>query len=165
MRYFFSILFISFINIAYAQNNNKLQAISFEIGKTGIIYNLNYDHKFYSKNCGFRVGIGSNLGRYLQLFSFGGGGYYLFGSTSKFFELGGDLNYLSVDEISDDQKGFGNLLVYPNYSTKTFYTSLNAGYRRYSKKTLFRIGIAPGFTRDGFIPDGCISFGIILNQK
>jgi len=43
------------------------------------------------------VGIGSNLGRYLQFLSVGSGGYYLFGSTNKFFELGGDLNYLSVD--------------------------------------------------------------------
>ncbi|MDQ3682665.1 MAG: hypothetical protein M3352_06285 [Bacteroidota bacterium] len=163
MRYFFSILFICFINIAYAQNNNKLQAISFEIGKTGIIYNLNYDHKFYSKNFGFRVGIGSNPGRYLQLLSVGGGGYYLFGSTNKFFELGGDLNYLSVDEISDDQKGFANMVVYPNYSTKTYYASLNAGFRKYYKKNLFRVGIAPGFTKDEFIPGGYISFGITFN--
>ncbi len=115
------------------------------------------------KKIGFRVGIGSNLGRYLQLFSFGSGGYYLFGSAGKFFELGGDLNYLSVDEISDDQKGLGSLAIYPNYSTKTFYASLNAGYRKYSKKTLFRIGIAPGFTKDEFIPGGYISFGIVFN--
>jgi hypothetical protein len=163
LRYLFSILFISFVNISYAQGNNKLQAISFEIGKTGLIYNINYDHKLSDKNLGFRVGVGSNAGQYLRLFSFGGGAYYLFGSTGKFFELGGELNYLSVDEISDDQKSFTSLVIYPNYSTKTFYASLNAGYRKYTKKALFRIGIAPGFTKDEFIPGGYISFGITFN--
>ncbi len=163
LPYLFSILFISFINISYAQGNNKLQAISFEIGKTGLIYNLNYDHKFSDKNFGLRIGVGSNAGQYLRLFSFGGGAYYLFGSSNKFFELGSELNYLSVEEISDDQKSFISLVIYPNYSTKTFYASLYAGYRKYTKKTLFRIGIAPGFTKDEFIPGGYIGFGIIFN--
>lgn len=163
MRILFIILFISFLNNSYAQNNNKLQAISFEIGKTGLIYNLNYDHKISEKKFGFRIGVGSNPGRYIELFSVGGGAYYLFGNTNKFFELGGDLNYLSVDEISDDQKGFANMVVYPNYSTKTFYASLNAGFRKYNKKSLFRMGIAPGYTRDEFIPGGYVSFGILFN--
>jgi hypothetical protein len=144
LPYLFSLLFISFVNISYAQGNNKLQAVSFEIGKTGLIYNLNYDHKLRDKNFGLRIGMGSNAGQYLRLFSFGGGGYYLFGNSNKFFELGGELNCLSVDEISDDQKSFTSLVIYPNYSTKTFYASLNAGYRKYTKKALFRIGIAPG---------------------
>jgi hypothetical protein len=163
LPYLFSLLFISFVNISYAQGKSKLQAISFEIGKAGLIYNLNYDHKFSDKNFGLRIGVGSNADQYLLLFSFGGGAYYLFGKTHKFFELGSELNYLSIDEISDDQKGLGSLAIYPNYSTKTFYASLNAGYRKYSKKTLFRIGIAPGFTKDEFIPGGYISFGIVFN--
>ncbi len=111
LPYLFSLLFISFVNISYAQGKSKLQAISFEIGKAGLIYNLNYDHKFSDKNFGLRIGVGSNADQYLLLFSFGGGAYYLFGKTHKFFELGSELNYLSIDEISDDQKGLGSLAI------------------------------------------------------
>ncbi len=163
LPYLFSLLFISLVNISFGQGKSKLQTISLEIGKTGLIYNINYDHKLSDKNFGLRIGVGSNAGQYLRLFSFGGGAYYLFGSSNKFFELGSELNYLSVEEISDDQKSFISLVIYPNYSTKTFYASLYAGYRKYTKKTLFRIGIAPGFTKDEFIPGGYIGFGIIFN--
>jgi hypothetical protein len=88
----------------------------------------------------------------------GGGGYHLIGKTSNFLEVGADLNYLSVDEVSDDQRGF--VLIYPDYSIQTYYVSINIGYRRYGKSNLFRIGFAPGFIKQDFIPGGYISYGI-----
>jgi len=150
-----------YISISFAQTHKqRIQSISLEIGKTGLIYNLNYDYKLPNNNIGFRVGIGSNLGQYVQLFSFGGGSYYLFGSKQKFFELGGELHYLTVVEISNDQRSFADIFIFPNDPVKTFYASLNAGYRQSRKKTLFRAGIAPGFYKNGFIPGAYVSFGI-----
>lgn len=131
-----------------------------ELGKTGIVYNLNYDHRLANKNYGFRAGVGSNLAQYLFAFTAGGGAYYLTGRGSKHLELGADLAYLVVDEISDDQVSFA--FVYPDYSTRTYHASLNFGYRRYGRNTLFRVGIAPGMTKVGFAPGGYISYGITL---
>ncbi len=75
--------------------------------------------------------------KYLFAFTFGGGGYYLTGKRSSFLELGADLNDLIVIEGSDDQRGF--VFVYPDYSINTYYASLNLGYRKYGKSSLFRI--------------------------
>jgi hypothetical protein len=138
--------------------HQKSNAISFELGKSGLIYNLNFDHKFQGKSFGLRFGLGSNFSKYLQAFTTGAGGYYLIGHKKNFFELRVDLNYLSVDEVSDDQKGFP--LIYPNYPIKTFYASANVGYRKYGRKTLFRIGVSPGFIKDNFLPGGYVSFGL-----
>ncbi len=124
---------------AQTTDKTKYNALSFELGKTGFIYNLNYDHKFLDKDFGFRFGVGSNLAKYLNAFTLGGGGYHLIGKTSNFLEVGADLNYLSVDEVSDDQRGF--VLIYPDYSIQTYYVSINIGYRRYGKSNLFRIGL------------------------
>jgi hypothetical protein len=138
--------------------NSGNNALSFELGKSGLIYNLTFDHKFQDKSFGVGFGVGSNFSKYLQAFTTGGGGYYLIGHEINFFELGIDLNYLSVDEASDDQNGVA--LIYPNYPVKTFYASANIGYRRYGKKTLFRIGISPGLIKNDFLPGGYISFGL-----
>jgi len=132
--------------------------MSFELGKTGLIYNLDFDHKFQNKDFGFHINIGSNFAKYLSAFSTGTGGYYLLGKRNDHFELGIDLNYLVVDEVSDDQKGF--VLLYPDYSIKTFYASANIGYRRYGHRTLFRIGISPGFIKNDFLPGAYISYGL-----
>ena len=138
----------------------KTNAISLELGKTGVIYNLVFDHKLINKNFGFRLGIGSNLAKYLTAMTVGGGGYYLIGKEKKFLEIGADIQYLIINEVSDDQKGFA--LVYPDYSIKTFYTSANIGYKSYGKKTLFRFGVSPGFIKGEFIPGGYLSFGIVF---
>lgn len=138
-------------------SNQKNNAISFELGKSGLIYNLNFDHKFQDKSFGVRFELGSNFSKYLQAFITGAGGYYLIGNETNFLELGVDLNYLSVEETSDDQKGVQ--LIYPNYPIKTFYTSANFGYRCYGKKTLFRTGVSPGLIKNDFLPGGYISFG------
>ncbi|MEO7961304.1 MAG: hypothetical protein ABIR19_07150 [Ginsengibacter sp.] len=135
----------------------KFNALSFELGKTGIIYNLSFDHKLAAKNFGFRFSVGSNLAKYLNAISFGGGGYHLVGSTTHFLELGLDLQYLIVDEASDDQKGFA--FVYPDYSSKTLFPSLNLGYRVYGKNTLFRIGFSPALIKSKIFPGGYIGYG------
>ena len=153
-------LLISILSFAQNTGKPKLNALSFELGKTGLIYNLSYDHRFGGKNFGVRFVTGSNLAKYLNAVSAGAGVYHLAGKRNHFFEIGADIQYLVVDEVSDDEKGFA--LVYPDYSIKTFYASLNFGYRRYGKSGLFRIGFSPGIFKNGFVPGGYISYGLIF---
>lgn len=145
-----------------AQTSEKLKhnALSFELGKTGLIYNLFLDHKVESKNFGFRAGAGSNFGKHINILSLGGGGYYLLGKTKKYFETGLDIHYLIVTEESDDQRGFSSIFLYPNYATRMIYPSLNFGYRYYGKNTMFRVGFSPGIIQSKLIPGGYISYGI-----
>ena len=152
-------LFSCTISCAQKYSNQKFNTISFELGKTGLLYNINFDHKFQN-DFGVRFGTGSNLNKYLSVFTAGGGSYYLIGHSKNFMELGIDLFYLSVEENSDDQKGFP--LIYPNFTIKTYYISANIGYRRYGAKTLFRIGVSPGFIKDKFLTGGYISYGLRL---
>jgi hypothetical protein len=144
--------------IAQAGEKHKINALSFELGKTGLIYNVNFDHKFPETDFGLRFGAGSNFAKYLYAVAIGGGCYHLIGKTTRFLELGVDVQYLVVDEVSDDQKGFAFL--YPDYSVKTLYPSINIGYRAYGRKTLFRIGFSPGLIKSDFIPGGYISYGV-----
>lgn len=164
MKHTLNTIFLLFIcgTFCNAQTTGKsnLNALSFELGKTGFIYNLNFDHRVASKKFGFRAGAGSNLGRHLNVISIGGGGYHLFGSENKFFELGLDIHYLIVNEESDDQRGFASVFIYPNYAIKTTYPTLNLGYRRYGKNALFRVGLSPGIIKNKLIPGGYISYGI-----
>ncbi len=139
-------------------DERKNNALSLEVGRTGLIYNVTFDRRFKVDDFGVRVDIGSNLSKYLSLFTTGIGGYYLVGKRNSHLELGVDLNYLIVDEVSDDQKGLN--LVYPDYSVKTVYPSLNVGYRSYGKRTLFRIGVSPGIIKNDFLPGGYISYGL-----
>jgi hypothetical protein len=150
------------MTICNAQTTGKTSnnALSFELGKTGLVFNLSFDHKFPDKNLGYRFIIGSNFSKYLNAFSTGGGGYYLFGQTKSHFEIGIDLSYLNIYEVSDDQKGF--VLLYPDYSIKTYYVSMNFGYRKYGDKGLLRIGISPGFIKNDFLPGGYISYGFMF---
>ncbi len=154
--------FVFVLTICRAQTNvnTKFNALSFELGKTGLIYNVTFDHRFQNNNAGLRIGVGSNFARYLQAFTAGVGGYYLLGHTTDFFETGIDLCYLSIVEISDDQKGF--TILTPDYPVKTYYASANIGYRRYGANTLFRIGVSPGFIKNDFLPGGYLSYGFRL---
>ena len=155
---FFTLLISTTFCNAQTTVKPQLNAISLELGKTGLIYNIVFDHRLKDKNFGIRIDIGSNFSQYLSFLTTGAGGYYLAGKHKSFLELGIDVNYLSVDEVSDDQKGI--TFVYPDYTVKTLYTSLNVGYRKYSNKTLFRIGISPGVIKEGFVPGGYVSFGL-----
>lgn len=150
--------FLFSIGKAQTESHQKKNALSLELGKSGLIYNLNFDHKFQDKDFGLRFGLGSNFSKYLQAFTTGAGGYYLIGHKTNLLELGVDLNYLSIDEVSDDQRGVP--LIYPNYPIKTFYANANIGYRRYGRKTLFRIGASPGLIKNDLLPGGYISFGL-----
>jgi len=158
--YLTAIIAIVCFNFCKAQNaeTRSINALSLEIGKTGLIFNLNYDHKIKNTKVGFRLGVGASPHGYAEAVIAGGGGYFLAGSTSHFLELGIDLQYLVVDEVSDDQKGIP--FVYPDYSIKTLYPSLNVGYRKYGKKSLFRIGLAPGIINAKPVPGGYISIGM-----
>ena len=153
-----SILFFTSILKSNAQTNlsKHNDAISFEVGKTGLLYNLSYDYKINHR--GLRVNIGSNFSNKLSVFTTGVGAYYLSGKKNSFLEIGIDLNYLSVEEISDDQKGIS--LFYPDYTIQSYYTSANIGFRKYSNNLMFRIGISPGFNKKEFLMGGYFSLGI-----
>lgn len=142
---------------AQTSNASQRNALSVELGKTGLIYHLNVDHQLAGKKVGFRLGAGSNFAHYLNAIVAGAGSYYLAGTQNCFLELGADLQYVIVDEVSEDQKSFS--LLYPDFSIKTFSPSLNAGYRSYGKRTLFRIGLSPGIMKSGFVPGGYVSYG------
>ena len=152
-------IFLFACTICKAQSNSdeKNYSLSLELGKTGLIYNLNFDHRIQEKNLGYRIVVGSNFGKYLKAITNGVGAYYLTGRNNNFLEVGIDLFYLSVDEVSDDQRGFA--FINPDYTIKTLYASANLGYRRYAKKTIFRIGVSPGIIKNDFLPGGYISFG------
>ncbi len=162
MKHILSTIIASFacwiICRAQASEKPRNNILSVEVGKAGLIYNLSFDHKLATKNFGFRFGTGSNLAKYLKAITVGGGGYYLVGKQVSFLELGIDLQYLIVDEVSNDQKRVS--LIYPNYSIKTIHGSLNLGYRTYGEKTMFRVGFSPGLIKDGFVPGGYISYGV-----
>lgn len=154
----FAIFICATLCNAQTTEKPKLNALSFELGKTGLIYNLNFDHKLDAKNFGFRFNAGSNLAKYLNAITVGAGGYSLIGRQNRFLELGVDIQYLIVDEVSDDQRGFS--FIYPDYSVKTIYPSLNLGYRSYGKRTLFRVGFSPGLIKSEFVPGGYLSYGV-----
>jgi hypothetical protein len=127
--------------IAQASEKPKRNALSFELEKNGLIYNVNYDHKLSAKNFGFWLGAGFNLVQYLNAIMVGSGGYYLAGKKSRFLELRVDLQYLVVDEVSDDQIAFA--FVSPDYSIKTLYPSMNIGYRAYGKRHYSELDFHP----------------------
>ncbi len=80
LKRFYSMLIIFFI-ISLLQSNaqtnysKQYQAISFELGNTGLLYNLTYDYKLTNK--GFRVVAGSNFSNNLSVYTTGVGAYYL----------------------------------------------------------------------------------------
>ena len=161
MKYCIAILFSFSIGLmnCVAQENAKQKdnSLSLEIGKTGLIFNINFDHKFKNSNAGIRIYAGSNFGKYLTAYSTGAGAYCL---VHKNFEIGIDAGFYKVDEVSDDQKGF--VLINPDYSISTFYTALNIGYRKKHNNKLFRVGVSPGLINKGFIPGGYISYGFLF---
>jgi hypothetical protein len=163
MKYILLIFILCIYSISYSQtqslpkNTKSKEYIFFELGKTGLIYNLGYDHQLAGKKAGFRFAGGSNPGKYQSLFNIGGGVYKLFGGVKKYFETGVDIYYMEVNITSDDQIGS---LIYPDYPIQTFYLSSNIGYRSTNGKILFRVGVSPGLTKDEFIPGGYISIGI-----
>lgn len=159
MKSLLTALFITLL-ISYAgYGQSRSNALSLELGKNGLLYNLTYDHKFPSR-FGVRAVVGANRIQWLEALAAGGGGYYLVGKNSRFLELGADLYYLAVNEISDDQVGF--LFVHPSRTLRTLYPSANIGYRKYGMRTLFRTGFSPGVIEGAFIPGGYLSLGFLF---
>ncbi len=157
MKLILSLTFVLIFSVINGQNI-PVQSLSAELGKNGLIFNVIYDYQFSNSQFGFRMGAGSNFAKYLRAYTATTGGYKLFGKRNNFFELGVDIQYLHIDEVSDDQKGF--VLLYPDFSTQTLFPSLNIGFRKHFRKSMFRAGIAPGFTKHGFLPGAYLSFGL-----
>lgn len=138
-------------------NGQERQSLYTELGKNGTMIHAGYDRQFSGKRTGIRAGAGTNFDRYLKAYAFTAGIYTLAGKRLHFFEAGLDIQYIDIDKISDDQRGFG--FIYPDYTVAALYPSLNAGYRFTSRKFLFRTGFAPGIIKNNFIPGVYLSFG------
>ena len=145
----------------YGQDTiEKNQAVILELGKNGLLFNLYYDHKLKHHNFGFRGGAGSNLGVYTFAFTAGGGIFSLIGKNNKFFETGIDLHYFYVNSPQDDVVGLP--LFFPTENTRSWYPSMNIGYRKYKRKSIFRAGISPGYIKPYFIPGAYVGWGKIF---
>jgi len=140
------------------QGTRPRNAVSFEIGKTGLIVNVAYERLMIADKFGLRVDAGKSFGRYHSLAQAGVGAFVLLGNGSFTGEAGVDVHYLSVDKSSDDQNpGLG--LIYPDFSTKQNCPSVFIGGRRYKKNSLFRIGVAGVLISERVIPGGYVSLG------
>lgn len=165
MKTIFAFILGSFLSINLFSQSKVTSApkysISVELGKSGFIYSVVFDNALKDRRYGLRGGFGGNPGKYTEVIMAQVGAYRVFGKKSNFFETGIDLHYLSIDIVSDDQVGISSF-VYPDYTTKTYYVTFNAGYRARMGKFLFRVGAAPGFTKDEFIPGAYISAGVLF---
>ncbi|HEX7844995.1 MAG TPA: hypothetical protein VF476_04280 [Chitinophagaceae bacterium] len=155
------VILLSLISItAVSQTARPMKyALSVEVGKTGLLYSVVFDNTLKDPRYGIKAGMGGNFGNYTEAIMGQVGAYRLFGKQDHYFETGIDLHYLSIDIVSEDQSGVSSL-IYPDHTTRTVYITLNCGYRVKAGKILFRIGAAPGFTKEEFIPGGYISCGI-----
>jgi hypothetical protein len=163
MKTIFVFILVSFLSI-HLFSQSKVPpvpkySLSVELGKSGLIYSVVFDNALKDRRYGLRGGFGGNFGKYTEVIMAQVGAYRLFGAKLNFFETGIDLHYLSIDIISDDQVGASSF-VYPDYTTQTYYVTFNAGYRARMGKMLLRVGAAPGFTKDEFIPGAYISAGV-----
>lgn len=140
-----------------AQEKLHGNTLSLELGKNGLQYQLSFDHRFAKTAFGYRIAAGSNFGRYLRSYAVAAGGYYLVGKRRLALELGADMNYLNIEEISDDQRGF--VFISPDYTAKGFAANLILGFRVTGKHTLFRMGYAPMTFRQRMIQGAYLSFG------
>lgn len=145
---------------AQTSKNNYRHSVGMEIGKLGFVYNIIYDYRFKNLNMGLRANAGRNMNKYLEVYQAGGGCYYLFGKKNDHLELGVDINYFNSSEISDDQRT--SLTLFPVRTASTIYSSGNLGYRSYSKKTVFRVGVSQGYLVRNYYTGGYISFGITI---
>src|SRR5688572_17083518 len=149
------ILLFGFL-ISNAQEKTRANSLSIEIGKTGLLPSLTYDHQFPIR-LGIRAGGGFNSFYRFKVKTAGGGLYYLFGNKKGHLETGIDFYYLYTHDSWDDV--VVSPLFYPDYSAEGLYTSMNIGYRS-SGKVITRIGFSPGVFEEKFVPGGYISIGL-----
>ena len=134
-----------------------MNVLSLELGKSGVVWNLSYDHQIPS-HFGVRAVGGSNFNQRFEVKNAGGGLYYLAGRKNRQFEAGIDMYYLYAYDPTDDVTDA--TYNYFDETTDGLYSGINLGYRCYGKKTMFRIGISPGIMEGDFVPRGYISYGI-----
>lgn len=146
--------------VCNGQTTSKVRnnAISYELGKAGLISNIVFDHRFKAKNYGFKLSIGSNLSQYQSVFQTGGGFYCLKGRGKNYMELGTDLNYYEYSVVSDDQ--IGVRVLFTEAYTKSMYANLNIGYQYCGDEVFFRTGISLGIMDIGFVPGAYIGLGL-----
>ncbi len=147
---FILICVLSFITfITNAQKAAK--DIFFEIGGPGLA-SINYDMRLQNKEdgIGFRVGFGGFSVQDASVLFIPVGLNYLLGKDGRnYFEVGGGVTIVSVNDNVDNTFG-------------TTFGHLNFGYRLQPREGgfLFRAGIVPIFSKEGFIPYYAgISFG------
>ena len=161
------LLFLLLIpNSAFSQNpiQKNMKTLIGEFGKNALVFNLLYDHYFFKNHFGFHAGAGTTLfSRKFELRTATMGFYFLFGKKNEFYDLGFDLQYHFADIHNNDVRGF--ILGGPLNSYEGVFPFLNFGYRRYSNKGVFRIGLAEGYIKREFITGAYVGFGIILNKK
>ena len=165
MKYFLLVILLT-SHCVCAQNFNPKNpgTLIGELGKNGLVFNLLYDHYFSEEHFGFHAGGGTSIfNHYFELRTATIGFYFLIGRKKEFYDLGFEVQYHFADRHSDDQKGF--ILIDPPISYEGVYPFITVGYRRYSDRGVFRIGLAAGFIEKEFIAGPYVGYGIILNRK
>lgn len=134
-----------------AKSQKAAKSMFFELGGPGIA-SINYDMRFQNKEdgLGFRVGLGGfSVDDASVLFVPLGLNYLLGKDGRNYFEVGGGITAVSANDEIDGSFG-------------TSFGHLNFGYRLQPANGgfLFRAGIVPVFSSEGFIPYFAgISFG------
>jgi hypothetical protein len=159
--------FISFLFFAAtnAQHRNEepvagaAKSIYFELGGAGLA-TFNYDMRLQKKEggLGFKVGVGGLKVSGTGILFVPVGLNYLLGKDERnYFEVGGGITIVS---ITDRYTGINGSTTSDRFSTTFGHAYF--GYRLQPKDGgfLFRAGITPIFTSEGFIPYWAgISFG------
>ncbi|HMS29726.1 MAG TPA: hypothetical protein PKD32_07735 [Saprospiraceae bacterium] len=153
-------LICSFTFESKAQENDHFRrnALYLELGKNGLLINAVYDHTMQQKMYGIQFNLGSNFGANTIALTIGSGIYKLIGNHRQFLEFGLDLKYFILSIVHDDVIGLSDL-VYPGKSIRTIYPSVNCGYRNFGTKTVFRMGLSPGYIDRKVFLGAYISFG------
>lgn len=138
------------------QAQKAAKSIYFELGGPGLA-SVNYDMRFNKKEdgLGFRVGVGGftlndDFDDATVIFLPAGLNYLLGKDGKNYFEVGGGITLVSASDNADNGTFTGT------------FGHLNFGYRLQPAKGgfLFRAGIVPIFSSEGFIPYYAgISFG------
>ena len=160
-------LFLLISNLSFCQHDTvqrNTKTLIGEIGKNGLVFNVLYDHYFYKEHFGLHGGAGTMIfSRLFELRTVTAGFYFLIGKKNEFYDLGFELQYHYTDLHADDVKGF--IFADPSVSYEGVFPFLTTGYRRYSKKGVFRIGLAEGIIKGEFIIGAYVGYGIILNRN
>ena len=166
MKFLFP-FFLLITNLSFSQHDTvqrNMKTIIGELGKNGLVFNLHYDHYFFKSHFGFHAGGGTTIfNRRFELRTLTAGFYFLIGKKNEFYDLGFEFQYHYADRHEDDVRGF--IFVDPPDTYEGVFPFLTAGYRRYSKKGVLRLGFAEGYIRKEFITGAYVGYGIILNRK